>query len=473
MSLNQSRLAPAFFALLIGGCAGDASPRADAPILRDLGTDAARDALGDGPRDAGAQPDVSPDMAVAYVPTAMTVALIAAGPDRQTTPPTWNANLPKLVADGQYFYAAHTHFTADVATRYAAILRRARSGGAFSEVARINYVHQPPGIAFDAQDRLHLVFDCLRPAGQPVTCFAGGAGTGGLTSRFYHLVFSARDAQGALRFDTYANRNEWTAESNGYLGLGTTPSGRTVWSLADGTWGRVVQTQDSAAAVATISTLTVGQGYLLYPIHHATATTPEKLLMFAGEFDPSAGNNAAYLAATAYQGSPSGLTQLFRRTPGTPQPGKVGAFPSSLAFDAQGTLLAVVYRVDGSGGCSELLRFDGGLGAAPTVLPLGCLGTYAKLQVSSAGTYYLVDGGVGATLRLGVSADRGTSWAWHDIPLTGLPANGDISYIGYTPITPSCAAKAYAPDVLRVFFAGVDGSGGARHSYFGELQLKP
>jgi len=448
----------------------DASADAPEDASTEAGDDAAPDALTDAP------PDALPDGGPPFVPTEMHAGLIHSGPGLVATPATWNAHLPKLVGDGSYWYAVHTHFPQDVATRYAAIMRRPVGSAidAWVEVARVSYPHQPPGIVMDTSNRLHMVFDCLRPAAQDVTCFQGGAGTAGNTSRFYHLVFSARDATNALRFDSYANHSEWTAESNGYLGIGTTADGTTVWALANSSWGRVVQWWASGSQLGTTTTLTVPNGYLLYPIiaGHPTLGSAE-LLLYAGEFDPAGGNNASYVASTAYAGSTSSLQQLFRRAPTQLEPGAVNAYPSDLAYDPQGTLFALSYLPNGAGDCTELLRFDGGLAQAPTVLPVGCVSNYAKLKFSSQGVLYVLTPGSGANARVGVSGDRGDSFTWHDIPIVGLPVNGDVRYIGYTPVKPYTSPTVDDPDRWVVFFAGLDGSNQARFSYVGELGLSP
>ena len=127
-----------------------------------------------------------------------------------STPSSWNPNLPKLVGDSAFLYAVHTYYPDAIAQRYAYILKRPRAGsGNWTVVATFRYVHQPPGLVMDAQSRLHVVFECLRPSPNvAVECFRGGAGTGGLMNRFYHLIFKARNPDGSLRFDTYANYNE-------------------------------------------------------------------------------------------------------------------------------------------------------------------------------------------------------------------------------------------------------------------------
>lgn len=455
---------------------------ADAPDPADAAPDGivdamdAADASADGDDDAGADGAADASEAGPYVPVELRAGLIHAGPVRVSTPPTWNAHLPKLAGDGAAWYAVHTHYPQDVAGRYAAIMRRIEGAplDAWSEVARVSYPHQPPGIVIDTSRRLHMVFDCLRPGAADVTCFQGGAGTGGNTSRFYHLVFASRDAGDQLRMDTYANHNEWTAESNGYHGIGTTADGTTVWALADGGWGRVVQWWASGTQYGTTATLTVPDAYLLYPIvvGHPLLGSGQ-LTLYAGEFDPGGGSNASYVASTAFAGSTSSFWPLFRRAPSQPQPGTTQAYPSDLAYDEQGTLYALSYLPDGAGGCTELLRFAGGLGQPPDVLPVGCVSNYAKLKFASDGTLYLITPGSAADVSIGVSVDRGTSWTWHTIPISGLPDNGDTRYVGFTPVKEYHSPTVHEPDRWVLLFAGMDASGEARNSYVGVVDLAP
>lgn len=447
----------------------DGSPEEPTPV--DASDEIGGDSSIDSSKDAGEESAIEP-----FIPAELRVGLIHTGPSPQTTPATWNAHLPKIVGDGAFWYAVHTHYPPSVADRYAAIMRREAGSAlhAWVEVARIAYPHQSPGIVMDISQRLHLIFDCMRPATQDVLCFPGGAGTTGRNSRFYHLIFSTRDGSGALRFDTYSNHDEWTAESNGYQGIATTTDGVTVWALADSAWGRVVQWWYSGAQYGTIGTLTAAPAYLLYPIltgHPSLGSS--QLILYAGEFDPAGGNNASYLASTAYVGNTSSLSQLFRRAPAQPVPGIVSAYPSDLEHDAQGTLYAPSYLPKSEKQCTELLRFDSELAQPPTIVPVGCVSNYAKLKFASHGALYLLDAGPGATISLGVSMDRGDSWTWHSVPITGLPSNGDIRYVGYTPVKPYTSPLTYEPNRWVVFFSGLDESNGSVHSYVGEMDLAP
>lgn len=426
-------------------------------------------ALPDTNVDAVAEDSVASDIAVdsasdaLFEPSGVTAERIFTGPVRVKTPPTWNAHLSKLVADDKYFYAVHTHYPDATADRFAVVMRRAREGGPWTEVSRVLYPHQPPGVVMDRNQQMHMVFDCLRPGATDVTCFPGGAGTAGVASRFYHLTFSARDAAGALRFDTYANFNEWTAHSNGYHGLETSGA-LTVWSLADQTWGRVIQYRSEDGKTGSL-TLKRPDTYLLYPIHAGEIT-------YAGEFDPGGGTNAGYPASVVYDGNlETGFSyERMRLTPSTPvAPGAVGSYPSDVLVDDAGVFI-LSYRVDGPN-CTELRRFDTGFSNPPKVIPLGCIDNYAKMQLASDGTLYILASSSSNKLRLGISRDRGDTFSWKDLPVTGV-TTGDVVFFGATPLKPYTSPRAFDPDRFVFFFSGTDATATAQHSYLGTIALR-
>ena len=452
-------------ALLLGCASGGTEPARDRDATNDAVADVT-DAFAEAAVDA--PPDLSD--AAPKLPARVFLEPIAESPAPTKTPPTWNAHLSKLVGDASFLYAVHTSFTEEVATRYAAIMRRARSGGPWTEVARVSYPHQPPGVVMDPSGTLHMVFDCLRPSTADVTCFAGGAGTSGVNSRFYHLAFGARDGASALRFDTYANWNEWTALSNGYHGIGLLADGTVVWALADAAWGRVVQYRTPSGATGTAATLTRPSTYLLYPILFGNEAT--KLGLFAGEFDPAGGTNAGYPAAALFTGSTTGLTERLRITPPTKvDPGAVGAYPSDIERADDGTVYALVYKKDADR-CTELLRFDGGLAATPKPFSLGCLETYAKLQLSRSGLLYVLGSGDATGMRLGVSGDRGATWTFGALAFDTPLGAGDVRIVGATLIKTYTSPKLHDPDVMTFFAAGLDAAGTSKRSYFGRVELR-
>ncbi|MEZ5964785.1 MAG: hypothetical protein R3F56_13145 [Planctomycetota bacterium] len=388
---------------------------------------------------------------------------IHTGPTRVGTPPTWNAHLPKLAGDAVHLYAVHTHYATDVAARTSTILRRPRAGGAWVAVATVAQAQQLPGIVMDTVQRLHLVFNCAASSGD---CFPGGAGG----HRFYHLIFATRDGSGALRFDTYLNHDEWPQANNGYLGLGTTATGATIWSLADNNWDRIPQWWASGTSFGTFPALSSTGAYLLYPVT-AAAPAADQWLLYFGEFVPGS-NNALYRASVAYLWDPpaSGSRLLFREVHPNPIVGATNAFPSDVAWDEAGVLHVLSYLRDATT-CTWLRRYADGVANPPVVRAVGCVSNYATIQFNRRGTLYLLTPGAGSQVRLGVSHDRGASWAWIDVPIQGLPANGDVRYVGYGPVKPFTSPGLYDPDVLRFFFAGLDASDQAQHSYYGELPL--
>jgi hypothetical protein len=407
------------------------------------------------------------DARAVRVPSAITAELVYEAPAGARTPPTWNAHLPKLVGDDRDFYAVFTHYPEAVADRYAVVVRRPRAGGAWSEAARFASVHQPPGIVMTRARALHLAFDCLRAPGTgDVECFRGGAGTNGLVSRFYRLVFSARDAAGALRWDSYGNYSEWVAESNGYIGLAVAPDDHVHWSLLDASMNRIAFRSDGGAG-APMHTLSEAGRPLLYPL---AAWDRARLLLFAGEFDPRGGSNAGYPASSLYTLSAGAPSRILRVTPEVAVgAGMVGAFPSDLEVGDDGTLYALSYQRRADAACTTLFRSD--RADRFVAIPVGCFDTYARLQLVDDHTLLLLASGAGASLRVGVSADRGDTWRWTDVQVRGANAS-DVSLFGYTLIDPRSAPGVFQSRLVRMVFSGSDSAGLARRLYFAEWSLE-
>ena len=120
----------------------------------------------------------------------------------------------------------------------------------------------------------------------------------------------------------------------------------------------------------------------------------------------------------------------------------------------------------------ELLRFDNGLGAPPTVLPVGCFGNYSKLQISSTGRLYLLASSGGLSFQLGQSDDLGESWAFHTVPVQGLGSTPDVQFFDPTPVSPHSSPLAHDPDSFVFLFSGYDQNSLARHTYFGSIPLQ-
>jgi hypothetical protein len=424
----------------------------------DTGMDASADASADTGADAGA---------TVRIPSEITAEAVFEAPAGATTPPTWNAHLPKLVGDARFLYVAFTHYPEAVSARYAAVLRRARGGGPWTEVARFASVHQPIGIAMTRAGALHVALGCLRAsAGADVECFRGGAGTLGLRNRFYRLVFSARDATGALRWDTYANHGEWTGEANGYAGIAVAPDDAVHWSLLDATMNRPVF-RAALGAGTRVATLSEPGRTLLYPL---SAWDGDRPLVFVGEFDPSGGSNAGYPAASLYALDAASPTRALRIAPEVPVgPGMIGAFPSDLEATSDATVFALAYQRRAGGACTALFR--GQIGRPFASLPVGCLDTYAKLQLVDDHTLVLVASAPGAAVRVGVSSDRGDTWRWTDVSLRGTHPD-DREFFGYTLVDPRSAPGLFTPDRVRMVFSGYDAARTARRLYYAEWPLQ-
>lgn len=415
---------------------------------------------------------VEADAGAVVVPPSIPGQLVDRFALRVDTPPTWNSHIPKLVSDGTYLYAIVHHSPPGPTTsRRTHIMRRAVDGVEWMLAASMEGLHQPPAASFDSEGRLHLAFDCLHNAGTVQTCFQGGVSSAGIRSRAYHLVFGARSEDGALRFDTYANRDEWTLVSDGYHGIGSNSAGQTVWSfLSDGA-PRILQTS-TGETTGTFPGIEREGVTFLYPIH--VPRGDGSVLSFVADFDSTGGTNAGYPSSSLLLTSTEGTENLLtlRPTPAV-EPGTVGAFPSDLDIDPEGNVLALAYRQDEAAGtCTELLRFEDGLHTPPLVLPVGCLSNYAKLQVASDGQLFILSGGGPADSFLLVhSDDGGETWTWHSIAID-IPDAPDENYIAPTPIEARTSVAGFDADMIRFVFSGTNAEG-ANALYYSELSLAP
>lgn len=470
------------------GCESEGPSSIDVPRRFDAVTDAyheaslvdlpAQDVIRDDATFDATSGDARPDVATAdaadggselQIPQRITAQLVFEAPVAATTPATWNAHLPKLTGDENFFYLNYSYETPDTPPRYSAILQRPRNGNAnWTEVARVRYQHQPLGMVMDRARSLHMVFDCLQPMpGVSGECFQGGAGSGALGSRFYHLVFSSRNAMGALRWDTYGNYNEWTMESNGYMGISVAPDDSIQWSLADTMWNRHVQ-RFRAGMLSPAPVLNEPGRYLLYPI---TAWRQTGGLMFVGEFDPSGGSNAGYPAASLYALGVDNATRILRVMPDAPvAAGAPGAFPSDLDVGADQTIFALSYVYSAMPAqCTKLFRIEPG-GVVNTI-PVGCLDGYARLQVVDRNTLVLLSSATRDSMRVGVSTDRGDHWLWHTVMIDGINA-ADVAIGGWSLIDDRSAPLLYNPERITMVFSGTQMGNTSRRLYFAEFALR-
>lgn len=462
----------------LDGSAVDAS--ADGALLDTSTRDTATGDTGE-VLDGRSQPDspgadspadsAGPDAGPVNAPDSIAGELVYRATTRLQTPPTWNSHIPKLVSDGVYLYAiAHHSPAGSTSERQTHILRRALSGGEWTSAATMRGLHQPPAASFDSESRLHLAFDCLYDAGTVQNCFQGGVNSAGIRSRAYHLVFAARSADEALRFDAYSNTNEWTLVSDGYHGIGSNAAGRTVWSFLNGEGGRIIQTT-TVDSTGTYPPVERAGTTFLYPIH--LPLDGASVLSFAADFDASGGTNAGYPSSSLLLTTNAGTENLLTLRPDPAvEAGAAGAFPTDLDVEADGTVLALAYRIDAAANtCTELLRFDDGLRMPPVVLPVGCVSNYAKLQIASDGQLFIITGNGTRSIRLGQSSDRGASWTWYTIALD-VPTAMEDYFIAPTPIEARTSVTGFDPDVIRFVYSGRTNAG-SDALYYSELTLAP
>jgi hypothetical protein len=448
--------------LLAAGCPGEAgSGDQRIPAAVDGSIDSAP---ADGPCDVtpsdAKSPDAIPD---AKPPLSYTVndRLIVADSVKVKTPCTWNAHLPKLVTDGIWSYAVFTRYTPGHAGRLSKIYK-AKGSGPWSYGGRqLTAVHQPPGLALDTKGQLHVVFDCL--AG--FTCSTAGVAAGA-TTRFYDLIFYKNSTDGSVYLgDSFANHNEFTGASYGYMGVGVDPKGGQAHvSLA--TSGQqstkshftqqLFQTGTAAPAFATIPKVSGAGANTLYP---QLAFNPGgTLYLSVGELVAGWTSSAQYSHVVLFKRPPGGsLTKVYSDSVTNPDGNTRRIYTSDLALSSTGKAYFLYYKLpkDAQGNCSYLVH-ELATGGFSTPRGVGCHGSYTQLQLDSNDDLLLLTTS-GPQLKLLRSTDGGQSFTTHLITLTSQPTAS--AYLqSPTLVKPWTSPKGYDPDVLFGFYSGADSS---------------
>jgi hypothetical protein len=407
--------------------------------------------------------------ATAIVPQAVTAEVVYSSSSRGAFSPLFEMSLPKLAADDAYYYAAHASLNASPDNRYVRVLRKRRDaapGASWESAAMLPRPGlQPAGLAMDALDRLHVVFQCTRDQGGAIEIDIGGGGgdrcfstfDAGSGARAWHVTFSTR-AGDVLRFDDpFGSTSESMDESNGNFGLGVATD-RVWWSTLGPSGERVVRASDSPGMWSEVTLPALASDRIaVEPLFARALTGGRDALLLAGEWDTS---QNALVAAAGFTSMQFAMSEVVRRDVS-------GALPLDVAYEPDGTIVVLA----ASGTSEEILRFDNGLGAAPIVLPIEVSGS-ARLQINSRGHWYLLDAGSGQTVSLRTSVDRGATWTEHPVAIAGLPqGTGETSFEHFTPLEPHSAAKAYDPDRFVFLFTGKS-SQGYRTTYLGTMNLK-
>jgi hypothetical protein len=161
--------------------------------------------------------------------------------------PTWGSQIPKVVYDGHWYYAA-TLDGAGSQYPWKARVWKSRNGQDWAQAAELpGHVYQPPGLAVDARGDLFLQVGCYTGA----SCYPGvspapGADLGAVYT--VRLLFRDHNADGSVdfgRFDDLSIRQGTTERY--YMGMAVDPTGRYVYTAyaVNGwnAWFNVLDTQ--------------------------------------------------------------------------------------------------------------------------------------------------------------------------------------------------------------------------------------
>ncbi|WDZ82665.1 hypothetical protein [Micromonospora cathayae] len=338
--------------------------------------------------------------------------------------PTWGAQIPKVVYDGRWFYAA----TLDGdGTQYpwSARVWKSPDSRTWTEVVALpGHVYQPVGLLVDGAGRLHLQVACFTGAAcYPGVAPAPGADLAGVYA--VRLTFADRLADGSVdpgRFTDHTARSATPAGAGPeryYQGLAMSRDGRYLYTAyAVDNWDLHVNVFDTRTGT-DVHTTRVGSPppgrAWLYPRVQPGVAPGEVYLSFS-QYVLGTPNSAYLDGATLWHSTDFGRT-FGSRTYLTenPMPDGDGNWvdAADITVDAAGEVHAVFYRRDRGVGTLYYQR-----GLAGTPVAVGPLDNHSQLLVRPDGTR-MVFTSSGASLVVAHSHD-GVRWTISRHPVEGV-----------------------------------------------------
>lgn len=331
--------------------------------------------------------------------------------------PTWGAQIPKVVYDGRWYYAA-TLDGDGAQYPWSAQVWRSRNGTVWTPVVRLpGHVYQPVALLVDGEGDLHLQVACYTGAEcYPGVAPAPGADLGAVYP--VRLEFSEHAPDGSVDFADFTDHTIRQAGSERYYqGLAIDPSGRYLYSAyaVDG-WDLRINVFDTVTGedvhTSPVGTPPAGRAWLYPRVQPGTA--PGEVSLSFSQYVLGTPNSAYLDAALLFSSDDGGRTFGHQEVlTSNPAPDGDGNWvdASDLTADADGVIHTVFYRRDGGVGT---LYYQRGLDGDP--VPVGDLDNHSQILVAPDGEI-TVFSSEGASLVVATSED-GVSWtvARHSIP---------------------------------------------------------
>lgn len=350
---------------------------------------------------------------------AIKVATIADDLNIGNVVPTWGAQIPKIVFDGEWYYVAtldgngFTH-------PWNARIWKSQDGQEWEQVVEMSNhtVYQPPALVFDQYDRLHLHLPCYTDQ----ECYPGvEPAPGGPLGVVYtiRLTFGERLDDGSIDFSTFEDDTIRTGETERYyMGVAVDETRRYIYSAyAVNGWDLRLNVEDTTTGTE---------------VTHAIGSPPPGYAYLYPRIAPGK-DGEVYLSFMRYVlGSPTSAhidqALLWKSTDnGATFPDKVvlASEPNPDGADNWVDATDVTVGPDGEVHTIFFVRSEGEStvryqrGMDGEQVDIGPFGNHSQIVANDDGL--LVFSSEGRSLLVGTSAD-GESWNTTHYPIAGVDA---------------------------------------------------
>lgn len=335
--------------------------------------------------------------------------------------PTWGSQIPKIVYDGRWYYAA-TLDGEGSQYPWKARIWKSRNGSGWTQAYELTgNVYQPPGLLVDSAKRLHLQVGCYTGA----ECYPGvSPAPGPELGAVYtvRLVFATHLPDGSIDFSRFADHTLRSGITERYYqGLAVDPTRRFIYSAyAVNGWDLWFNAFDSETGEDVHSTLIgsppAGRAWLYFRVQ--PGTEPGEVYVSFVQYVLGT-PNSAYLDAVLLWRSTDGGRTFPEKTTLASEPNADGnqnwVDATDITVDSQDVVHAIFFKR--SGGVSNLF-YQRGMNGSP--IAIGPLDNHAQIAIGKSGERFVFSN-QGPNLIVARSLD-GLQWGIQPHTAEGMAA---------------------------------------------------
>ncbi|MFC5650566.1 hypothetical protein ACFPYJ_15825 [Paenibacillus solisilvae] len=371
--------------------------------------------------------------------------------------PTWGQQIPKLVYDGKWYYAASLdgemyNYPWD------GKIFKSPDGVNWSLAAQFNNqtTYQPPGLLLDYKGDLHMQVGCYGYADKP--CFPGFQTNGTGAVSYHHVVFNNRLADGSFDFSTFADHSVMNSPFY-YMGTAVDKTGRYIYTAyADDVWDlhlAVFDVKKNDYIVQKVIVTPPSNRAWLYP-KVQPGNKPGEVSILTGQYVLGSPNSAVYDDVFYLNSTDFGQTwsspQLVTHVD-NPNGYERWVDATDLAIDAHGQI-HMLYFEKSDGNPDNELWYKEGINGSP--VGLGKLDNHAQLKIAPNGERFIFTS-EGAGLAVYRSTD-GVQWSKEYYPVDHVQ-----SIFWPTLVEKSNGSKTKPHEVKMIVAGQVSGSNAFSH----------